>query len=146
MSNTQKQIERIIDANINRLREGLRVLEDINRYIWSDSTLSKHLKSLRHEVATAYKIDRLLYRDIEGDVSKESIKSEMNREDLKSIVIANFSRCQESARVLEEIFKLQNLDYSSLFKNIRYELYQIEKDIYQKRFDTTLANRTSKSK
>lgn len=146
MSNTQKQIERIIDANINRLREGLRVLEDINRYIWSDSTLSKRLKSLRHKVATAYKIDRLLYRDIEGDVSKESIKSELDREDLKSIVIANFSRSQESARVLEEIFKLQNLDYSSLFKNIRYELYSIEREVYLNYFESALANRTSKSK
>ena len=146
MSNTQKQIERIIDANINRLREGLRVLEDINRYIWNNSTLSKRLKSLRHKVATAYNIDRLLYRDIEGDVSKESIKSEMNREDLKSIIIANFSRSQESARVLEEIFKLQNLDYSSLFKNIRYELYSIEREVYLNYFKSALANRTSKSK
>jgi len=146
MSNTQKQIERIIDANINRLREGLRVLEDINRYIWSDSTLSKRLKSLRHKVATTYNIDRLLYRDIEGDVSKESIKSELDREDLKSIVIANFSRSQESARVLEEIFKLQNLDYSSLFKNIRYELYSIEREVYLNYFESALANRTSKSK
>ena len=49
--------------------------------------------------------------------------------DINSIIIANFKRAQESSRVLEELFKLQDINYSENFKHIRYELYSLEKDI-----------------
>ncbi len=44
-------------------------------------------------------------------------------------MIANFSRCQESARVLEEAMKIDNPELSALFKNLRYELYDLEKEL-----------------
>ncbi|MEA3490996.1 MAG: thiamine-phosphate pyrophosphorylase, partial [Campylobacterota bacterium] len=43
------------------------------------------------------------------------------------LMIANFSRAQESSRVLEESFKLTDTSLSELFKSIRYELYALEK-------------------
>ena len=122
----------MIDANINRLREGLRVIEDIHRYIFDDKEISTTIKELRHDIQKAYDIDRVKYRDIENDVSKDTTKSEISRDDLDSILIANFSRVQESARVLEELFKLTSSNLSSLFKNIRYTLYAIEKKSYTK--------------
>ena len=120
-------IERLIDANLNRLKEGIRVIEDINRYVHDDATLTPRLKTLRHQLQDAYTAERLVYRDIENDIQKKSIPSEMNRTSLDDIVIANFSRAQESARVLEESFKLKNTDLSERFKSIRYELYALEK-------------------
>jgi len=129
---TNDKVERLIDANINRLREGLRVIEDINRYIYDNGSLSSRLKNIRHLVSKAYDIDRLTYRDIINDVSKSSTDSEMIRESIDSVIIANFSRVQESARVLEEIFKLKDLELSNLFKEIRYELYDIEKTFFIK--------------
>ncbi|TQV62176.1 MAG: thiamine-phosphate pyrophosphorylase, partial [Sulfurovum sp.] len=65
-----------------------------------------------------------------NDVQKSSIKSELNRNSLEDIIIANFSRTQESARVLEEVFKLQSIELSELFKTIRYELYSVEKEYF----------------
>jgi len=127
---TNDKVERLIDANINRLREGLRVIEDINRYIYDNGSLSSRLKNIRHLVSKAYDINRLTYRDIINDVSKGSTDSEMIRESIDSVIIANFSRVQESARVLEEIFKLKDLELSNLFKEIRYELYDIEKSFF----------------
>ncbi len=49
-----EKIERLIDANLNRLKEGIRVIEDINRYIFDDASLTSTLKQLRHTLQPAY--------------------------------------------------------------------------------------------
>ena len=128
--NIDTKTERLIDANINRLREGLRVIEDIHRYIFDDAEISSEIKNLRHNIQQAYNIQRIIYRDIENDVSKQTTKSEIYREDLNSVLIANFSRAEESSRVLEELFKLNYPELSGIFKDIRYMLYAIEKRSY----------------
>ena len=117
---------RIIDANLNRLREGIRVVEDVFRYIYNDKELSTKLKNLRHisRVENFYEI--LASRDVQNDVLRQSIKSEQNRDNLNSILIANFKRAQESARVLEDLLKLYSIKDSENFKYIRYELYNLE--------------------
>ena len=128
---------RLLDANLNRLREGIRVVEDIFRYIYNDKDLATSLKSLRHK-ARILKYDEFLFsRDIKGDVLKKSTSSEQTRENLTSILIANFKRAQESSRVLEEFTKLESIEDSENFKSIRYELYDLEK---------ALINITSNSK
>ncbi|KIM05722.1 MAG: thiamine-phosphate pyrophosphorylase [Sulfurovum sp. FS06-10] len=127
MEEISPKIERLIDANLNRLKEGLRVIEDICRYIHNDTQLTPQIKTLRHQLQSAYSINRLQYRNIEGDTQKQSTKSELTRSNLNDLVIANFSRTQESSRVLEESFKLQNIELSELFKQIRYQLYGLEK-------------------
>ena len=123
-----KSYERIIDANINRLKEGIRVIEDIARYIQNNKTLTSKLKLLRHNATIKNQNSFLASRDIKNDVSKHSTKSEQTRLNLEDILSANYKRAEESARVLEEIFKLLDIDESQKFKNIRYELYDLEKD------------------
>jgi thiamine-phosphate pyrophosphorylase len=120
---------RLIDANLNRLREGIRVVEDIYRYIFNDKLTATKLKSLRHNSRISIYEDLLDSRDIQNDVLKASTKSEQNRTDLQSILIANFKRAQESSRVLEEFTKLIDIDISENFKSIRYDLYHLEKSI-----------------
>lgn len=117
---------RLIDANLNRLREGIRVVEDIFRYIYNDKDTALKLKSLRHKARTDNYNELLETRDVKNDVLRFSIKSEQNRDDLYSILIANFKRAQESARVLEEFTKLSSIKDSENFKYIRYELYTLE--------------------
>ena len=131
-SETSEKIERLIDANLNRLKEGIRVIEDINRYIYDDKTLTASLKALRHKLQNAYNQDRLEYRDIENDVQKETISSELSRSSINDLMIANFSRAQESARVLEESFKLIDHTLSELCKEVRYGLYAVEKAFFMK--------------
>jgi len=128
---TPEGIERLIDANLNRLREGIRVIEDINRYVHNHSQLTHRLKALRHQLQEAYNPNRIVYRDIENDIQKESIPSELSRTTLNDIIVANFSRAEESARVLEESFKLIDTKLSELFKTLRYELYALEKLYFQ---------------
>ena len=117
---------RLIDANLNRLREGIRVVEDIFRYVYNDKQTALKLKELRHLSRSENYIELLETRDVKNDVLRTSIKSEQNRADMNSILIANFKRAQESARVLEEFCKLISIEDSENFKYIRYELYNLE--------------------
>ena len=117
---------RLIDANLNRLREGIRVVEDIFRYVYNDKQTALKLKELRHLSRLENYIELLETRDVKNDVLWSSIKSEQNRSDLYSILIANFKRAQESSRVLEEFIKLTSIKDSENFKYIRYELYNLE--------------------
>lgn len=120
---------RLLDANLNRLREGIRVVEDIFRYIFNDKSTASRLKDLRHKSRIDIYNELLQSRDIKNDVLKSTTKSEQSRTDLDSILIANFKRAQESSRTLEEFGKLIDSDTSETFKYIRYELYDIEKSI-----------------
>jgi thiamine-phosphate pyrophosphorylase len=125
---------RILDANLNRLGEGLRVLEDILRYEL-DCPEYETLRIIRHQLKDfqCFKRDKLLdSRDSVNDLGNKAFASEMMRKDLKHLLTANFKRTQESARVLEEVLKLEAPSESSLAKKIRYALYQAEKDIFAK--------------
>jgi thiamine-phosphate pyrophosphorylase len=120
---------RIIDANLNRLREGIRVVEDICRYYKNSKELSSKLKSLRHLARLNDYTKLLTCRDILNDPLKETTLSEKSRDDIEGIIISNFKRAQESARVLEEILKLNSTKDAETFKQIRYELYNVEKEV-----------------
>lgn len=117
------------DANLNRLKEGIRVIEDIQRYRDNNKEISSKLKSLRHKARVDETLELLEHRDSINDVLRPSTKSEMNRSNIIDIISANFKRAEESARVLEELYKLSNATYSENFKYIRYELYNLEKEI-----------------
>ena len=124
-----EKLFRLIDANLNRLREGIRVVEDIQRYIFDDSVLTKKLKNLRHTSRVSNYKEFLKQRDIIGDVSKHTTDSEKTRDSLEFITLSNIKRAEESARVLEECFKLLDSKEAEKFKQIRYELYDLEKQL-----------------
>lgn len=121
------ELLRVVDANLNRLKEGIRVIEDIARYVHNDKELSTSLKTLRHQCRIEPLEALLASRDSVNDVLRPTMQSEMNRTDLLSIIIANYKRAQESSRVLEELYKIVEPALSEQFKTIRYELYTLEK-------------------
>ncbi|WP_456322791.1 thiamine-phosphate pyrophosphorylase [Hydrogenimonas sp.] len=125
-SNLQPKLFRLIDANLNRLKEGIRVIEDINRYLYDNKNIASKLKSLRHMAKVDNYTQLLSFRDIQNDVLKATIESEMEREDIEGLLLANYKRAQEAARVLEESFKVIEPKKSDTFKTIRYELYALE--------------------
>ncbi len=127
-------VYRIIDANLNRVMEGIRVCEDIIRFTSNNENLTFRLKSLRHDIFESIKDMRKSHleelvsaRDISDDVGIKSIDSEKNRENLVDLFLANTQRGKESLRVLEEVLKLFDQDLSQGFKNFRFKLYEIEK-------------------
>ena len=132
------KIGRLIDANFNRAREGIRVIEDIIRFLMDDQELLVEIKNLRLELG---KINSVLdeqlhlitHRDTINDVGTEiTPKAEQERADIKSLLIANFKRVQESLRVLEETLKLFNIEASQKCKAFRYRAYELEHQIMNK--------------
>jgi thiamine-phosphate pyrophosphorylase len=121
------ELFRVIDANLNRLKEGIRVIEDIARYSQNNKIIATQLKSLRHQSRINDLQNLLNSRDSINDVLRPTVTSEMNRSDLQSIMIANYKRAQESSRVLEEMYKIIEPSASENFKTIRYALYTLEK-------------------
>lgn len=113
-------IWRILDANLNRLREGLRVAEDYARFALDDAPLARELKTLRHGVrdvlaalqppidAAAAAAALLAARDTEGDIGRDvKTAAEAVRESPASVAAAALSRAAEAARVVSEFAKLQ---------------------------------------
>jgi thiamine-phosphate pyrophosphorylase len=131
-------IERILDANINRLKEGLRVSEEVSRFILENRALTLEFKKIRHSIDIAIKQlpDRaklLNHRNSLTDVgSRVSLKSEFQRSDFRDIFFANIQRVKESLRVLEEFSKLKSLGAALEFKKLRYKAYALEKRIAKK--------------
>ena len=119
---------RLLDANINRAREGLRVLEDICRFILDDIQLTEQLKNIRHSLKDLVDIPDALLVDSRGsdeDVARE--RPVPRRADWRGIVTANAKRAAEALRVLEE-FSARG----SEIKDQRYKVYDLEKIILQK--------------
>jgi thiamine-phosphate pyrophosphorylase len=128
-----KKVARLLDANLNRAREGLRVIEDTARFIWEDARLYRRTRALRHALHTvtadSYKF--LVAARESGDDAGRRIK-EGPRDSLGAVVGANIRRAEEAVRVLEEYSKFFSTYAASGFKRIRYRLYSLEKDLVKK--------------
>jgi ThiD2 family len=122
------KILRIIDANVNRTVEGLRVMEDICRFILEKKTLTSQLKKMRSKIRlAAKKIDPIIGRKVKKDVGRKSYtKSEKKRKSVNDIFVANAKRAQEALRVLEEFAKLSDPKLGKEFKAARFKLYTLE--------------------
>jgi len=124
----------MIDANLNRSSEGLRVLEDVARFLLNDAGLSQQLRAIRHNLAEETKslsTKLLSQRDSEHDVGHPHVPRQIRWEegrasflivpcqirgaagrassspkDLADLVRANAKRVEESLRVMEELAKL----------------------------------------
>jgi thiamine-phosphate pyrophosphorylase len=134
MKELSVDILRIIDANINRTGEGLRVLEEFARLSLNDSSLSQQLKNLRHQlVNTSADLQNQLIaaRDAAGDVgSSMDVPGEDKSRDPAGVIIANARRVQESLRVLEDLSKTPGVGLDSEnYRKARFELYTIEKEL-----------------
>lgn len=132
----QSKVNRIIDANLNRAREGLRVVEETLRFVLDDEIFYEQIKSIRHKTdkILCLKYAQIIVdRDSSHDVGKT--QKETSQKTLEQILISNFKRAQEALRVLEEYSKTFDDDKASIsgaFKQRRYELYELEKNVVAK--------------
>jgi thiamine-phosphate pyrophosphorylase len=127
-------VARLLDANLNRAREGLRVLEDTARFLWTDGPMYRRIRSLRHRLhqATAISYKKLVEaRDSAGDPGRRV--PEGGRASVAAVVAANIRRAQEAVRVLEEYGKIFSAGAGAEFKAIRFALYREEKRIMNRK-------------
>lgn len=131
-------IDRIIDANINRAKEGLRVCEEIVRFVIGSRTLTGAFKHIRHSIdALARELpgpyELLQARESAQDAGRGIHHAqEFKRKDSREIFIANIQRVKESIRVLEEFSKLKDTKVALRFKLLRYGIYELEKKVITK--------------
>lgn len=132
---SQKML-RAIDANSNRISEGIRVVEEVARFVLDEPGLTERLKSVRHFVREATRelggsVAALTgARDSDGDVGKPlSTSDSCDRKGAVGLVSANLKRAEEGLRVLEEMSALLNPELANGFKLRRFELYTLEKEI-----------------
>lgn len=131
-------LARVVDANSNRAREALRVLEDLARLRLDHAELSRSFKKLRHDLTSCLgqlPIDRatlLAWRNTAGDVgARDSGGAIPGRESESAIASAASSRLGESLRVLEESAKAIRgaLPVASAIETIRYRAYDLCRDL-----------------
>ncbi len=133
-----KKFYRVIDANFNRVREALRVSEDVTRFVLDSGPLTRDLKSVRLAVSErlksipCYRKKIISARSADRDVGRPTLRLEAHRRNYDDILFANLERAKESLRVLEEFFKLVDKGSSEVFKGLRYTLYGIEKKLAKK--------------
>ena len=124
---------RLLDANANRAREALRVLEDYARFVLDDPDLCRSLKGIRHELMTPLRnvlAEAVLYRDTPGDVGTGiSTAGEAQRDDVAHVVTAAGKRLGEALRAMEEALKVVAPAYASGVERLRYSFYALEQDI-----------------
>ena len=124
---------RVIDANANRAREALRVLEDYARFILSNDQITADLKNLRHDMTQILRPllpDAILHRDTPRDVGTSiTTPAEQSRDDIAAVVIAAGKRAGEALRTLEEFLKIQDPAAAAKIQSLRYRLYDLEQRV-----------------
>lgn len=131
-------IYRVIDANLNRSREGLRVCEEIARFALNDEGLTEKFKCLRHGITACIKFYPLRLkgivasRDATRDVGRKAHVLERKRSDIRDVSLANMERVKESLRVLEEFSKLVDDKIACRFKRFRFKSYGLEKELIER--------------
>lgn len=121
---------RILDANLDRAREGLRTIEEWCRFGLNDEIATAELKHLRQVLAGWHSSQIRAARDTPGDLGTALTHSkEAVRTSLMALLQANFARVQEALRAIEEYGKLYNLEISAGAKQMRYQLYTLDSQI-----------------
>jgi thiamine-phosphate pyrophosphorylase len=123
---------RILDANVNRATEGLRVIEDYCRFALDDKHLTQRVKTLRHDLVTALEPVATpalaAVRESQADVGAEiSTPQEGERNSLQHVAIASWHRVQQALRVIDECLKLIAPEMASTVEQLRYRAYTLAK-------------------
>ncbi len=131
----KKKILRVLDVNFNRAKEGLRICEDVTRFIFDRKKETLAYKNIRHQLTEllsemkSAKKNIICTRNIIKDVGKKTVLTEFKRKNIEDIFYANSQRSKESIRVLEEFTKLFDFKKAEAFKKMRYRIYELERRI-----------------
>ncbi|MFC1675546.1 thiamine phosphate synthase [Planctomycetota bacterium] len=130
----ERSIYRIIDANFNRAREAVRVMEEFCRFVLNSKPLSEQAKQFRHELSgaiSALDCSRLIAcRDTVSDVGVgQKVPNQLQRKEIGDCFTAACKRLVEALRVLAEMTQTIDPAIADRIENLRYRAYTLEKDI-----------------
>lgn len=130
--NRMTSTRRILDANANRAREALRVMEEAARFLLDDVNLSESLKTLRHDLAAALAVlgDLTPWRETPGDVGITiTHPREHQRQSTAAVTVAAGKRLSEALRALEEYGKTVDPNFACRIEALRYRGYDLEQKL-----------------
>ena len=124
---------RIIDANFNRSREALRVIEEYCRFSLDSAAFTERAKQMRHRLCSLLnQLDSgklISARDTQADVGAGlSVDGQMRRSGLIDAAKAACRRLTEALRSLSEVISAENPELASQIEALRFEAYNLEKD------------------
>ena len=129
---SEQCVARLIDANLDRAREGLRVVEDWCRFGLDRADLVQPLKDWRQQLGQRHREHYKQARSTSEDTAAGMAHpAQQQRPQPKQIVEANCARVQEALRVLEEFGRDQDAELARTAATIRYGLYDLEVTILQ---------------
>ncbi len=124
---TEPRVARLIDANLDRAREGLRVIEDWCRFGLDREDLVVPIKDWRQQLgllhADVYRQARSTASDTAAGMSHPAQQTRTNS---SQVVKANASRVQEALRVIEEFARTSDAPLAAVAARVRYALYDHE--------------------
>lgn len=127
---SESAIYRILDANLDRAREGLRIIEEWCRFGLNSAEFTNECKQLRQELARWHSFKLRAARDTPGDPGTDlTHPQEEHRSGVAEVLQANLARVQEALRVLEEYGKLYQPQMGTACKQIRYRVYTLESNL-----------------
>ena len=135
MAAKDSKVWRLLDATANRAREGLRVVEDTARFVLDEPQASSELRQLRHrldQLVRRHYGTLLQHRDVETDSGRGNIALR-HRQGVPALLAANFKRCEEALRVLEEYGRVMSPATVQGLQKLRFNVYQWEKKLLQPR-------------
>ncbi len=129
-----RAVYRIIDANFNRAREALRVMEEYCRFAVNNGSLSGRAKQLRHELCAAVgQLEQgklLAGRDTLGDVGVgQRVENQLERATAAEAFTAGARRLTEALRALAEMVQAESKPVAAAIERLRYQAYTLEKDV-----------------
>lgn len=130
INQTDLSVRRILDANLDRAREGLRILEDWCRFGLNHHELTEKLKHLRQSLVQWHTADLRAARDTPGDPGTSiTHPQERVRSNVTQVLQANFCRVEEALRSLEEFGKIHHPEMADACKQLRYQVYTLESQV-----------------
>lgn len=124
-------IYRILDANLDRAREGIRIIEEWCRFSLDCSTLAQTCKEIRQALASWHTEELRNARNTPDDCGTSlTHPQEEIRHSPQQILHINLARTQEALRVLEEYGKLYDPLMGSQCKQMRYQIYTLESHLF----------------
>jgi len=128
----QLAVARLLDANLDRAREGLRVLEDWARFGVDRADLVARTKDMRQRLGRLHRDDYKLARHTATDpAAGMGHPAQQERLSPSQVVGANAGRVHEALRVLEEFGRSIDPELASEAAALRYGLYDLEVDLLQ---------------
>ena len=134
---SSREILQLLDANLNRASEGLRVCEETARFLLKDALLTRRCQRIRYELrktAVSFpKAELLRSRDSARDVGRPLLRGRPSTHRVVvNLVLANFQRVQEALRVLEEFSRIFSAGQAVSWGSLRFRVYRLEKDLISK--------------